>query len=267
VRLGGWLCVFGLGAACIAISVPRLEAAVRNLPTNGPVEVEFTDRPEWVHGDLLSSLELTVQRCVSNDPMARHDLVEAAHALRTTGWFESVAQVQRTGPGEVKVEAAFVTPFAVIRDAEGDHVVDPDGDLLPVRYSLEQLSEDVSPTVRKLVIQGARFDRPPRPGMRWEGADVAAGLALMRLIDHEPWRDQVAAVDVSRYLRYEELQLLTNRGSRIHWGASPGEETPGEVEAKRKLRRLQQAYDSFGHIDAGHDGLVDITNPRGVFAQ
>lgn len=267
IRLTGWLSVIGLTTACIIIATPRLEAKARDLAPSGPVVVAFTDQPGWVHGELLRSLELTVERCVSADPMARQELVEAVHALRTTGWFEAVDQVRRTGPGEIEVDATFVTPFAVIRDDEGDHVVDPSGYLLPIRYALEQMNDEASPTVRKLVVQGARFDRPPRPGMQWEGADVAAGLELLRLIDREPWREQVATVDVSRYLRYEELQLLTNRGSRIHWGAAPGEETPGEVEAKRKLRRLQQAYDSFGHIDAGYDGLVDITNPRGVFAQ
>ena len=61
--------------------------------------------------------------------------------------------------------------------------------------------------------------------------------------------------------------LLTDRSSRIVWGSSPGEETPGEARAELKLSYLDYQAEHLGHIDGGYAGELDITNTTGVFAR
>ena len=169
-------------------------------------------------------------------------------ALLATGWFESVPQVRRVSDDFVLIDGRFMTPFALVRDAEGDHLIDPYGRLMPRTYA-----KGTGPA-QKVVIEGVHFDRPAQGGVQWEGMDITAALRLLRLIDERIWRSQVSAVDVARYLPDEVLSLKTDRGAEIIWGSAPGEEQALEVLAERKLAYLDKAYEEFDRIDMGYAG-------------
>jgi hypothetical protein len=170
-----------------------------------------------------------------------------------------VQQVRRAGLGRVEVEATFVEPFAVVRDRDGDHVVDRAGRVAP-------RSPAHGAAAGHIVIRGAFYDRPARPGETWPGADVAAALKLCQCVAGHPWRRQVAGIDVSLYGRDEALYLLTDRGHRILWGRAPGRERPGEASLEQKLMHLSFPHQHFGHIDGGYDGDLDISTPIGIIA-
>ena len=169
-----------------------------------------------------------------------------------TGWFENIGQVRRVRAGLVEIEARFADPFAVIRDDGGDHLVDSRGRLMPKTFSAGAAEGFV-------VIVGARFERPGRPGQQWEGADVIAAMRLLRLVQDRPWREQVVEVDISRFMRESSVRLITDRGCTIVWGRAPGLETAGEVPAKRKLSYLDYHHEHYGHIDRGFVTELDIT--------
>ena len=208
----------------------------------------------WVDGDLHALLEVTAQRHLSGDVMRRADLIDAADALMNLGWFKEIEQVRRVRADLVHVQARFVRPFAVIRDGEGDHLVDPTGRLLPRSWPDEPDEPENTARVRRIVITGAHFDRPQRPGVQWDGADVTAALRLLRLIDDKPWRDQITAIDAERYLTDQTLIIVTDIGSRIIWGSAPGEEQALEVSTRRKLTYLDEALRRFQRIDCGYVG-------------
>ena len=155
--------------------------------------------------------------------------------------------------------ATFVTPAAVVRDGEGDHLVDPSGRLLPRTFPHGGAEH-------QLVITNVRFPRPQRPGSQWEGADVTAALRLLRLIDGKPWRQQIAAIDTSRYLAEEVLVIRTDLGASIIWGSAPGEESGLEVAADGKLAYLDKAFEEFNRIDTGYDGELRFYE-QGYFAE
>ena len=136
-------------------------------------------------------------------------------ALLATGWFDDVIQVRRVNAGVIEVTTTFVHPAAVIRDADGDHLVDAAGRLLPRSYPH-------GGAIHPLVITGVHYDRPQRPGAAWEGADLTAALRLLRLVDSRDWRAQIAEIDATRYLAEETLVIRTDRGARIIWGSAPG---------------------------------------------
>jgi hypothetical protein len=235
------------------VGVPRLEHSVAASARSDVATVEFIDLPVWVEGDLLAMLETTAVAHVSGDPLDRSDLARVREALLDTAWFDDIRQVRRTRADRLVVDAAFVRPFAVIRDETGDHLVDRTGTLLPMSYPVNA-DDAARASVRRFVITGVHFDRPARPGRSWEGDDVTASLRLLRLIDTRPWFSQVAALDAGRYLADGTLVIVTDIGARITWGSAPGEEPPGEVPSEGKIAYLDTAWEQFERIDRGHDG-------------
>jgi hypothetical protein len=52
------------------------------------------------------------------------------------------------------------------------------------------------------------------------------------------------------------IEIITDRGTRVVWGAAPGEFKPGEVETKTKLGHLQALFDRYSRIDAGQNRVT-----------
>ncbi|MHC4416392.1 MAG: hypothetical protein ACYS0G_14045 [Planctomycetota bacterium] len=238
------------------LGVPRLEAYASALQWKDDVEIRFVDPPAWVKGDLESKLVLTAARHVGGDALKREGLVAAREALLATGWFDEIPQVRRIGAGLVEINARFAEPFAVIRDGAGpntagrDHLVDARGRLLPRSFPAGRAG-------RFVAIVGARFKRPARPGLLWEGADVRGALRLLQLIHHRTWRDQVAEIDIAENM--QQYRLITDRGCQILWGRAPDDERGREVPAPRKLGYLDYHHRQYGHIDRGFLKSLDIT--------
>jgi hypothetical protein len=242
-------------AAGWMFGVPELEAHVsarHATAEGGPIQVRFRAQPAWMFPELQTQLSLTAATQIGRNVMDRNDLAAAREALLATGWFTQVRQVRRIGPTLIEVQATFLEPYALIRDREGDHLVDREARLIPFSYP-------AGTPPRTIVIIGARFDRPARAGQVWEGADVEAAMQLCRLIDAQPWREQVAGIDVTDALKRESIRLLTDRGTRIIWGRPPGEERSAEPPAGQKLSYLRHHFDQHGHIDRGAASEVDVS--------
>lgn len=200
----------------------------------------------------LAPLEEMVRDQLDGGPFDRDGLRVAADALRSSGWFVSISQVRRSALDAVEIHARWVEPTALVRDRDGDHLIDAEGRLLPRSYK-----PGAAPSFPR--IEGVRAARPDSPGLRYAGGEVAAALALLAVIDDRPWRTQITAVDVSRHAREGVLDLRTSRDTVIHWGRPPGEPSPSEVPTRQKLAYLQFFYDRFGRIDAVGDGTLDVT--------
>jgi hypothetical protein len=242
------------------LGVPRLRqyAARRAAPL--PVTVRFVDAPAWTQGELESQLALAGSALLGSNPLLREDLVAAREALLRTGWFDDIQQIRRVRRDLVEIDARFVVPYALVRDRDGDHLVDPSGTLLP-----RSVSSGESDLLK--VVVGAFYPRPEHPGAQWKGADVSAALQVLRIVEAAGWRDQVTGIDVSRFHEDQVLELHTRWGHPILWGSEPGRERGGEVTVQRKLSYLDHLDEHFGRIDGGHDGPIDITHPRGVFGR
>lgn len=249
-----WLAGLGGVVGAWIICVPRLEAYASSRRPAGELEVRFVNPPEWVGDDLVAALLATARGQIDPDPLQRRGLVAAREALLATGWFEQVLQVRRVDRGDVEINARFARPFAVIREPGGalDHVVDSLGKRLPRSYRAGE-AEGFA------VIVGVALDRPARPGDRWSGADVAAGLQVLRMLAGKPWSGQVAEVDVAGFANHSTIRLRSDRGCTIVWGRPPGDEQASEVPALRKLSYLDYHYEHYGHIDRGFPRELDIT--------
>lgn len=243
--------------------VPRLEARVAQqavVNADRVVDVHFIGAPSWVSGELESMLAMTARAQLSPDPFARHDLVRARDALLETGCFESVQQVRRANEQLVEVQATFLEPYALVEHDGRGWLIDRHGRLLPPSYRAGAQAHFIT-------IRGVRYSTPAEPAAYWEGTDVTAALRLIRLLETRPWSGQVDAVNMNGFMNGEPIRLVTNRGTELIWDSPPGDEQAGEVTAEEKIRRLQYLFDQFGHIDAGYDAQLDLSDPRGVFAR
>jgi len=252
-----WTTALGAAVFGWTIGVPKLEALAAANTNTDLTEIRFLNAPAWMRGDLEAHLVMTAEQQIGDDPFLRQDLMAVRSVLLDTGWFDSVTQVRRVRADLIEVEAQFVTPYAVIRDADGDHLIDPRGRLLPRTYPKGANGNFIA-------IINVRYDRPSQPGEMWPGADINAALRLLRVIDDKPWLKQVATIDVKKYVDEQTLMMHTNRGSRIIWGSSPGEEQAGEALVDQKLAYLDYHDERHGHIDRNHDGAIDITSSVAV---
>lgn len=244
--------IAGLVTAWV-LGTPRLEAYATAHQPGTDVVIRLLDLPDWVDPDLEAMLLETAAGHIGADPLQRADLMDAREALLATGWFVNVVQVRRVETRVVEVTATLAEPVAVIRDRARprDHLVDARGRLLPRTYAPGEASGYIGLT-------GAQFSAPTHSGMTWPGADVAAALEVLALINEKPWRGQIARIDLTRHRNDGSIRLVTDRDCTIVWGRSPGDEAGGDVPATQKLSYLDYHYEQYGHIDRGLEEL-DIT--------
>ena len=244
--IGGWL-----------LGVPRLQAHIAERSIAVDQEVRFLDPPAWMNGDLEAWLVITARQALQQDPFRRGDLIACHNALLETGCFDHISQVRRASKNLVEIQATFLHPFALVKDEDGDHLVDPKGRLLPAGYRVGSSSHFI-------VITGKKFDRPLRPGLQWDGTDITDALHMIRMISDRPWWPQIKSIDISDV---DRITMTTSRNCKIIWGAAPGEEAVGEVAAEKKIQRLDFYDREYGRIDVDCPTELDITDPKVVTAR
>jgi hypothetical protein len=249
---GAWAFTLIGSALALGMGVPALRNRAMASRPEGPLQVVFADRPDWMTEDMLVPLANVVAEQVTGSAMERGGLASAREALQSTGWFEEVRQVRRTGNDEVTVSGQWAVPFAVVREEGYDHLVDLQGRLLPRCYS-----PGTAP--RSLVrIEGAGKARPRTYGARWPGDDMSAALAVARLIEDRPWCGQIAWIDIGDMSKDGCLRLKTTRGLTVKWGRAPGHEGAAEVPAKQKLAGLDALHRQYGRIDGGSEEELSL---------
>ncbi len=254
IRPGLWVGSISGVLVLWTLGVPRLATYASHNQYAQTIEIRFVNTPAWVKDDLQANLRTTARAQLTGDPLRRAGLVAAGDALLHTGWIRRIRQIRRVTPELVQIDAEFAEPFAVVRDAEGDHLVDDAGRLMPRTFP-------VGGSAKLIPIIGVELDRPGQPGSVWDGTDLTAALRLLRYVNDKPWRNQTAAIDVSGYLAGRPMTLLTDRGCEIIWGRGPGDQTAGEVSTDQKLQYLDYHHSEYGHIDRSFPRRLDISGP------
>jgi len=236
------------------MGVPRLQAYATQTQYESEIEIGFVERPAWIKDEIQDSLMLTAGANLTGDPLKQEDLANVRTALLNTGWFRDIAQVRRVNPTLIQISAEFAQPYAVIRDNEGDHLVDIDGRLMPRTFPIGR-SAKLTPIV------GALYERPLSPGQFWQGADITAALDVLTYVTEADWHKQVVQIDISNYFDNQPLKIITDSGCKIIWGRGPNDAIPAEVTAQQKLAYLDYHFREYGHIDRGFPNRLDISGP------
>ena len=231
----------------------RLSHYISGKATHAPTAaaVCLVNVPGWVPAGQKAQLCQAVAQQLSRDPLDRHNIDCAQQVLVQCPWIESVQRVERSGDNVV-VEAQFRRPGALVRVGDGYRLVDVQGVLLPGWYRPERLP----------IIEGV-VAPPPREGAMWPGAQIQAGLSMIRTAAGEPWAGQVRAYGVGQTDAMGRMRIVlwTGQGRdpardpHVVWGLPPGQEGSIEPSAASKLARLasiQRDPQFHGWIDAEH---------------
>ncbi|UCG33475.1 MAG: hypothetical protein JSU68_02345 [Phycisphaerales bacterium] len=248
--------------AGIMFGLSALKERVYALPEyDMPVTVRLVDAPSWLNQEQLDEMLWGLEPMRFLDERATRGV--AAH-LEGSGWIERVVRAERCRGGEIKAHCTFRQPLAVVQQGGQFMLVNERGVRLPGVYS------DPGEFV---IVQGVGEPAPP-VGEVWEGADLEAGLRLVKLLVGEPFCGQVGAVSVHNHggresAKEAHLALLTRPGGprgvwgRVLWGSGPGEEIE-EPTASEKIRLLRANYQQCGRIDAGA-AWIDVSISPGEY--
>lgn len=171
----------------------------------------------------------------------------------------AVVEGQTRRIDRITIHGEFRHPFALVRRADSDYVVDGSGTRLPVEYSAHQV--DALPAI-------VNASGPvPKIGEMWRGGDMTDGLLLIRYLrtQNREWFKQVRGIDVQNWdgrdRNRARLELLTDRGYRIAWGRAVGQEAGIEHPAAHKVQALDAYYLTRGHVIGSPQGTLFINQP------
>jgi len=247
---------FLAAVAFLVIFVPRMRGYLENrsFVVANDISVRFIDPPSWLdrtrHEELRRAVVNAVGDGSSVDP-AR--LAIAQSALEQSGWFKKIRQVSLEGVGGFAIDAEFRTPFALVLHEGKEHLIDSDGCRLAAEWTLGERAENP----HWVTLVGVEAAPKGEPGSQWPGADLSAGIELLKAVWNRPWEKQITAIDVSR-LQQDGLVMLTRGGGQIFWGLPPGTPTSAEPRADAKLKNLDYLFSSTGYIDSGGERVIDL---------
>ena len=234
----------------------------------GPLRVALVNKPVWMSDYLAEQIAATVPK--NSSSAFDHDLlVQTADKLRKNPWVAKVNQVRRVygdRPGDtLEVDCEYRAPIALVKWGEFYWLVDNEGYVLPEQFKEDTLDKiavgrDGRTSIR--VIEGVH-QAPPDSGKKWAGADLAAGLELVKLFYGKLFLDEVTAVDVTNFagrVKRADPQVVldTRYGTQIWWGRPLNtKDFFVEVPAARKLEILRAVVQQHGRIDA-NQAYVDV---------
>ena len=211
--------------------------------------VTLVGAPAWTEGPVGQAVRALAAERAGDAAFDRAGLVAAVRAVSAQPYVERVEQIRRV-PRGLEVVATYREPTALLEGAEGYYVLDAEGVWLEGPRSWHQLDRTDLP-----VLTAVNSPAPAARGERWQGEDVEAGLALVRLARSQPWVGQIESFDVGHRDPHSGKPILvmhTDLG-RVVWGRSIGEGwSVSEVSTDQKLERLAWLMEEHhGRVDAG----------------
>jgi hypothetical protein len=263
----GLLVLSGLGVAGHFIwQRHRSTAALHPQYQLSPEAVHITPPPPWIRSDVKLEA-LRDAGLVGNLSLLEEwdSLVgRIRQAFEFHPWVASVGGVRRGLPGRLEIDVEYRRPIAAVESTgpEGAAVlpIDVHGIRLP--------DADLTDIERQYLPRITGVTGRPSIGDAWLDPRVLGGARLaaeltdiwhqLRLTDIVPSTHP----DVRGDDRYYSFQIISRGGTRIVWGAAPGEELrAGESPAPAKRERLLEYATKQGRLDE-LDGpeAVDVRN-------
>lgn len=263
-----WGTVLALGVTAATMGYRKLHKHVETqyATSTVPPRIVLKNRPAWMRDDLAdqittaakvgtaaSAFDQSVLRDVQDQIMSDPDVFP---------WIEKINLIRREfggAPGDtIHVDATFRAPIALVRSGDEFWMVDSQGRKLPKKCDADGVLRRIVSDDGKIVLRvvdGAR-NSPPDVGSLWKGADLQAGLELLRLLNDKPYAQDIVKVDVSNYAgrldnAAAQLVLITRFNTQVRWGR-PVSSTDYfvEVSPARKLAVLERLVADYGQVDA-----------------
>ena len=220
--------------------------------------------PDWVKYDLRERVADVAGG--KQFPLTEETASMVARNLAPMAWLDDV-DVQVTH-NSVRVKARWRKPVALIDIPEDHEKIYVDEDLVVLDYM-------PMPHLPIIEIKGVGLKRRPSPGQVFDQQDLAAGVALVVLLNRmdaertpeKPLIEHIASIDVRNYNGRKNPQgphvvLRSKDDTQIIWGAEFGEWTKyGEARDDQKLAKLYTYYHDYGSLSAGAK-YINLRDPQ-----
>ncbi len=238
--------------------------------TSQPLIIVIKNRPAWMNDFLVEQIAAIARPIGAHSSFDHKLLVDTTEMLGRNPWVRKVNSVRRAythKPGDtLEVDCEYRAPVALVRSGPFYWLVDEAGVRLSERFTEEQVPNiqfgpDGKTCIR--VIEGVALSPPHVPGEQWRGADLGAGLRMVKYLFDLPYTQQILRVDVTNYLgrvnrKDPRLVLETSFHTKIWWGRPPSDNDLDsfiEPSAANKLNKLRQIYERYGRVDGGYKWL------------
>lgn len=218
--------------------------------------IHTTPPPEWVRSDVRSQVLASAGLRDGLSSLQSSGELEQrlSDAFRFHPWVESVNRIVKTPPNQLQVDLTYRTPLLAVGDAarpgelllaDASAVRLPEGDLAVAE--LRRLPRVTLPAA------GVETSRPLR-GEPWRDERVRGAVALASGLGTAWWDLGLAGMAPSQRIevrgahRYFTYELVSAGGTRIAWGAAPGQEPTGEPPFMDKLQRLTAFVQTNGPL-------------------
>jgi hypothetical protein len=168
-------------------------------------------------------------------------------------WVRSVERITKRPPHALEVQLKYRRPIAAVESTDSEGVA-----FLPIDEQAFRLpEEDLSDTERRHLPRISGVASRPLVGDKWDdprvigAAQLAAVLAdiwrQLHLVEILPVKDPGSSEEQPRYI----FELVTTGGTRILWGAPPGQNSPeGEAPLAEKRQRLLEYARQYGQLES-----------------
>jgi hypothetical protein len=249
------LLLIGLGAAAHFAwrrSMPAIARRAQYIVTSEGIQI--TPPPPWIRSDIKmqvlrdAGLVGTISILDDWDTLARR----VTDAFEFHPWVASVERITKRLPAALDIELKYRRPIAAVESSD-EHGVS----FLPVDEHAVRLPEaDLTEAERRYLPRISGVAGRPLVGDAWTDPRVLGGARLVAAL-LDDWQ-QLKLVEIMAALRESHgdapaytFEIITTGGTRIVWGAAPGEEAPaGEASFDQKRRRLLDYAAQHGKLES-----------------
>ena len=231
-----------------------------------PLMVVVKNRPAWMNRFLVEQIATIARPVGAHSSFDHQMLVDTAETLSRNPWISNVRSVRRAftrKPGDtLEIDCDYRAPVALVKYGSFYWLVDGKGVRLSDRFTEQDVPNiqfDPEGHTRIRVIEGVQHPVPQLAGDPWQGADLQAGLTMIRYLFDKPFTEQILRVNVTNVdgrvdAKDPRLVLATRFNTQIWWGRPPGDDVDSfiEVSATRKFYYLRTIFEQTGRVDGKH---------------
>jgi len=216
--------------------------------------IQITPPPAWIRSDIKSQVVRDSGLIGSASVLDDWDLLSrrVKDAFAMHPWVASVEQIRRQLPSSLVVELKYRRPVAAVESGDATGVM-----FLPVDEHGIRLPEgDLTETERRYLPRVSGVQGRPLVGDRWDDPRVLGGVKLAAQLS-DVWQ-QLRLVEILANVpsssrddkSFYTFELVTTGGTRIIWGATPGQESSiGESPFEQKRKRLIDYASQHGKLE------------------
>ena len=217
--------------------------------------IQITAPPAWIRSDIKSQVLRDSGLAGNTSVLDNWDALakRVKDAFEMHPWVASVDRITRKLPSSLDIELKYRRPIAAVESRDHTGVL-----FLPVDEHAVRLPEgDLTETERRYLPRVSGITGRPRVGDVWDDPRVIGGARLAVQLE-DVWQKLRLVEILARMLPAVRddrpactFEIVTFGGTRIIWGATPGQESSfGDSPFPLKRQRLLDYANQYGKLES-----------------